>query len=52
MIALHADWLRAAGCEVPHGVPVEISPLFAQNAQELATRIRPGMTVTQARYFC
>jgi UDP-N-acetylglucosamine/UDP-N-acetylgalactosamine diphosphorylase len=52
MIALHALWLRAAGCEVSAGVAVEISPLFAQNAQELAAQIRPGMAVTAPRYFC
>ena len=52
MIALHAGWLRAAGCEVAAGVPVEISPLFAQNAEELAAQITSGMTVTRARYFC
>jgi UDP-N-acetylglucosamine/UDP-N-acetylgalactosamine diphosphorylase len=52
MIALYAGWLRAAGCEVAAGVPVEISPLFAQNAEEVAAQIRPGLTVTAARYFC
>lgn len=52
MIALHAEWLRAAGCEVVPGVPVEISPMFAQNAEELAAQVRSGMVVTQARYFC
>jgi UDP-N-acetylglucosamine/UDP-N-acetylgalactosamine diphosphorylase len=52
MIALHAEWLRAAACEVAPGVPVEISPLFAQNAEELAAQVRTGMVVTQSRYFC
>jgi UDP-N-acetylglucosamine/UDP-N-acetylgalactosamine diphosphorylase len=52
MIALHAGWLRAAGCDVASGVPVEVSPLFAQNAEELAAQIRSGMAVTAARYFC
>lgn len=52
MTTVYADWLRAAGCEVAEGVPVEISPLFAQNAQELAARVSPGLVVTQARYFC
>ncbi len=52
MIALHADWLRRAGCEVAEGVTVEISPLFAQNADEVAARISPGLTVTSPRYFC
>jgi UDP-N-acetylglucosamine/UDP-N-acetylgalactosamine diphosphorylase len=52
MIGLHTAWLRAAGCEVAPGVPVEISPLFAQSAQELAARVRPGLVVTRPRYFC
>jgi UDP-N-acetylglucosamine/UDP-N-acetylgalactosamine diphosphorylase len=52
MVALHAGWLQAAGCEVAEGVAVEISPLFAQSAQELAARIPPGLVVTQPRFFC
>jgi UDP-N-acetylglucosamine/UDP-N-acetylgalactosamine diphosphorylase len=52
MIALYTSWLRAAGCEVAPGVAVEVSPLFAQNAEELAARIPPGLTVTAPRYFC
>lgn len=52
MTALHAGWLKAAGCEVAAGVAVEISPRFAQNAQEVAARVQPGMVVTQSRYFC
>ena len=52
MIALHTSWLRAAGCELAEGVAVEISPLFAQNAQEVAAQISPGMAVTSPRYFC
>ncbi len=51
LVDLHAAWLREAGCEVAEGVAVEISPLFAQNAQELAARVRPGTTVTKPRYF-
>jgi UDP-N-acetylglucosamine/UDP-N-acetylgalactosamine diphosphorylase len=52
MIALHTRWLRAAGCEVAPDVPVEISPLFAQNAQEVAARLSPGLVVTRPQYFC
>ncbi len=52
MIALHASWLKEAGCEVAPGVAVEISPRFAQNAQEVAARVQPGMVVTQPRFFC
>ena len=39
--ARHARWLRAAGVEVPEGTVVEISPLFAATAEELAAK-RPG----------
>jgi UDP-N-acetylglucosamine/UDP-N-acetylgalactosamine diphosphorylase len=52
MIALHTAWLRAAGCQVAEGVAVEISPMFAQNPEEVAVQVRPGMVVTRPRYFC
>jgi UDP-N-acetylglucosamine/UDP-N-acetylgalactosamine diphosphorylase len=46
LINLAANWLQAAGVKVPRDekgdatVPVEISPLFALDEQELASRIR------------
>jgi UDP-N-acetylglucosamine/UDP-N-acetylgalactosamine diphosphorylase len=52
MIALHTSWLRAAGCQVAPGVAVEVSPCFAQNAEEVAAQVQPGLVVTQPRYFC
>jgi UDP-N-acetylglucosamine/UDP-N-acetylgalactosamine diphosphorylase len=52
MIALHREWLEQAGARVAADVPVEICPLFAQDAGELKARVSPGLTVTQARYFC
>jgi len=48
---MYGRWLREAGVEVPFGddgnvkVPVEISPLFALDAEELARKIR-GRTIT------
>jgi UDP-N-acetylglucosamine/UDP-N-acetylgalactosamine diphosphorylase len=39
MIALHSRWLRDAGVAVGDGVPVEISPLYALDAEELAQRV-------------
>lgn len=51
MIALHTGWLRQAGATVDPGVPVEISPLFALDAAELATKIPSGLKVTQGTYF-
>lgn len=47
MTALYAGWLEAAGVSVPRDAngaplhPIEISPLYAQDAEELAAR-RPG----------
>lgn len=36
---LYAGWLAAAGVAVPAGLPVEISPLYALDAEELAGKI-------------
>ncbi len=52
MISLARRWLTEAGATVDPDVPVEISPLFAQEAEELAGRIPPGLHVTEPRYFC
>jgi hypothetical protein len=51
MAALHAAWLRQAGAEVAPGVVVEISPLFALDAAELAAKIPPGLKATEPTYF-
>lgn len=36
---LYGEWLRAAGITVAPDLPVEISPLYALDAEELATKI-------------
>jgi UDP-N-acetylglucosamine/UDP-N-acetylgalactosamine diphosphorylase len=51
MIAQHTRWLKQAGVEVSEGVPVEICPLFALDAEELAQKIPPGTRVTKPTYF-
>lgn len=51
MVALHRKWLRQAGTEVADGVDVEISPLVALDAEELAEKIPPGTRVTETTYF-
>lgn len=43
--ALHAGWLNRAKVSA-NGHPVEVSPLFALDADELATKIPPGFVVT------
>ena len=49
--ALHREWLRQAGAEVDDDVPVEIGPLFALDAEELATKLPPGTRITKPTYF-
>lgn len=38
MSLVAAKWLRSAGFSVPENIPIEISPLFALSADELAAR--------------
>lgn len=47
MVAVHTDWLRQAGAIVEPGVPVEISPLFALDAEELSGKIDPGLRIAR-----
>ena len=49
--ALHREWLRQAGAEVSDDAPVEISPLFALDAAELAATLPPGTRITKPTYF-
>jgi len=51
MVALHTEWLRRAGAQVAHRVPVEISPLFALSEDDLAEKVPPGTRVTKPTYF-
>jgi UDP-N-acetylglucosamine/UDP-N-acetylgalactosamine diphosphorylase len=52
MVALHRQWLLQAGAEVAADVPVEISPLFALDAAELAAKLPPGTRISEPRYLC
>jgi UDP-N-acetylglucosamine/UDP-N-acetylgalactosamine diphosphorylase len=57
MSDLAADWLTHAGVQVPRdaegaaSVALEISPLFALDAEELASKVAKGLKVTSATYF-
>ncbi len=54
---LAADWLSRAGVEVPRtangepAVPLEISPLLALDAEELAARVDRGARINGPTYF-
>jgi UDP-N-acetylglucosamine/UDP-N-acetylgalactosamine diphosphorylase len=51
MAALHRGWLRRAGVEVADEVAVEINPLFAQDAEELAGKLAAGTKLVEPTYF-
>jgi len=52
MVALYRDWLRQAGIQVTGAVTtVEISPLCALDAEELATRAPKGMRIETPAYL-
>ncbi len=51
LMALHRRWLREVGATVPDDVLVEISPLFALDAEELATKVPPRTSVTAPCYL-
>jgi UDP-N-acetylglucosamine/UDP-N-acetylgalactosamine diphosphorylase len=51
MIALHTEWLKAAGAEVAPGVPVEISPLWALDADDLKAKIAESPKITEPTFL-
>jgi len=52
MVAQHVRWLRQAGAEVAKGVTVEISPLWALDAEEVARKVPRNTRLTEDTYFC
>lgn len=51
MSVLYRQWLREAGAEVADGVAVEISPLFALDAEELRGKVRPELKIIEPTYL-
>ncbi|MGQ9573943.1 MAG: UTP--glucose-1-phosphate uridylyltransferase [Thermoguttaceae bacterium] len=51
LVALHARWLRQAGVELAEAVEVELSPLFALDAEELSRRVAAGTRINEPTYF-
>jgi UDP-N-acetylglucosamine/UDP-N-acetylgalactosamine diphosphorylase len=51
MSALHHDWLHYAGAEVADSVTVEISPLYALDAEQLKPKIKSGSRIVAPTYF-
>lgn len=51
MVRVHRNWLCRAGVEVAEGIDVEINPLWALDADEVAKKLPPGTRVTEPTYF-
>lgn len=51
MVAQHCRWLEAAGATVADDIAVEISPLFALDAEELAGKIEPELHINKSKFF-
>jgi UDP-N-acetylglucosamine/UDP-N-acetylgalactosamine diphosphorylase len=47
----HRRWLEAAGATLADGVRIEISPLFAMDAQQVAEMIDPGRKFQRSEYL-
>ncbi len=51
MCAQHRRWLEAAGAVVAEGVEIELSPLYALDAQGVAERVEPGQRFDKSQYL-
>ena len=51
LVDQHRRWLAAAGAEPPADAPVEISPLWALDAEGVADRAREGVAIDGAAYL-
>jgi UDP-N-acetylglucosamine/UDP-N-acetylgalactosamine diphosphorylase len=51
MISLHTQWLRAAGVDVVPGMPVEISPLYADTLAALRERTDLPRTINAPTFL-
>ena len=51
MLAQHRRWLEAAGAAVDADVGIEISPLYALDAEEVASKVNRGQRFTKSQYL-
>jgi UDP-N-acetylglucosamine/UDP-N-acetylgalactosamine diphosphorylase len=51
MIHLHRQWLESAGAKIAEDVPVEISPLFALDSEDVRAKIKPGGAIDKPTYL-
>jgi len=51
LLQLHRSWLRAAGATIDDSVPIEISPLFALDADEVRVKVNRGTSFDGPTYL-
>lgn len=51
MVSQARRWLASTGVSVADGIPVEISPFFALDADELATRLKSTDDIVEPTFF-
>ncbi|MEX1231438.1 MAG: UDPGP type 1 family protein [Planctomycetaceae bacterium] len=51
MIALHAGWLKNAGVKVKENIPVEISPLWAQDETDVTNKVAALTEISGPTYI-
>jgi UDP-N-acetylglucosamine/UDP-N-acetylgalactosamine diphosphorylase len=51
MLRLHHEWLLAAGARVDASTPIEISPLFALDAKQVRSKVKPGTPFTEPTFL-
>ncbi len=51
IVDLHTGWLKSAGIEIESGTPVEINPLFAIDAEQLAEKLPAGTKISSPTYL-
>jgi hypothetical protein len=52
MVKLHTRWLRDAGVSVKENVPVEISPLWALDADQVKGHARVPTEINEPTFLC
>jgi hypothetical protein len=51
MVELHRQWLQSAGAKIAEHVSLEVSPVFALDADEARLKIKPGTVIDQPTYL-
>jgi UDP-N-acetylglucosamine/UDP-N-acetylgalactosamine diphosphorylase len=51
LASLFHGWLRAAGAQIDDATPVEISPLFALDVEDVRSKVKPGTKFSEPTFL-